>query len=358
MQEEILKKHPDKFAKLQEDYFRDLILNTNNYKEHNELHELMTERNIPYVLFKGLASVYYYPDSSMRDMGDVDFLVYEKDFEKAKHAVLSAGFVVDHGDDSDSMHTVFSREPKSIWEQHRGVNGIPDGETGELIQKDIDEVISTARMVEYENAVCRIPDDYHHGLIILLHMVSHMTSEGIGLRHLCDWAVFANKFSDDEFSKLFEEKLMSFGLWKFARIMTAVSEKYLGIKHKNWAENPRIDDELLSAIIEDILSGGNFGKKDMNRYREIKYISNRDERTVDDKSVAAQAFNTLNQKTYADYRWIAKCKVFLPVGWIAEGAKYLGLLLTGKRKSEGTSAMLKEAAKRKDIYSRMDLFKS
>ena len=34
----------------------------------------------------------------------------------------------------------------------------------------------------------------------------------------------------------------------------------------------------------------------------------------------------------------------------------LGLLLTGKRKSKNTSAMLNEAVKRKEIYSQMELF--
>ena len=51
-----------------------------------------------------------------------------------------------------------------------------------------------------------------------------------------------------------------------------------------------------------------------------------------------------------------KRRIFLPIGWIAEGGKYVGLLVSGKRKSKNTSAMLREAAKRKDIYSKMELF--
>ena len=324
--------------------------------EHAQLHKLMTERGIPYVTIKGLASAYYYPDPSLRDMGDVDFLVFEKNFEMAKQAVLSAGFAVDHGGDDDDIHIAFKREPLSFWEQHRCVNGVPNGFVGELIRKETDRTIETSELVELDGAVCRIPDKLHHGLIMLLHMVSHMTSEGIGLRHLCDWAVFTNSIENDEFVKLFKDKLSQFGLWKFAQTMTAVSEKYLGADHKKWAENPDLEGNYLEGVITDILNGGNFGKKDMNRYREIKYISNRGERTVDNKNVLAQLLGTLNQKTYSDYSWIEKRKVFLPVGWIAEGGKYIGLLVSGKRKTQGTSAMLKEASKRKDIYSKMELF--
>ena len=340
----------------QEEFFRNLIINTNNLQECNELNEIMKSQDIPYVAIKGLSSAYYYPEPALRDMGDVDFLVYEKDFEKAKNAVLNAEFEIDHGDEPDSIHIAFKREPMSVWEQHRSINGIPDGKIGELIQKDIDTIIGTAQLILLDGAECMIPDKYHHGLIILLHMISHMTSEGIGLRHLCDWAVFAEKLENDEFIKLFKVKLRRFGLWKYAQIMTAVSEKYLGIKHKHWAENAQIDDDFLQGVIEDILNGGNFGKKDMNRYRETKYISNRGERTVDNKNIVSQVFGTLTQKTYSDYKYIKMHKFLLPIGWIAEGGKYIGMLVTGKRKSKGTSAMLKEAAKRKDIYSKMKLF--
>lgn len=356
LQEKLKKLSPKEFLQYQEEFYANVITNTNNFMEHAELHNLMTENGIPYVTMKGLSSAYYYPDTSLRDMGDVDFLVYEKDFERAKQVVLSAGFAVDHGDTSDSIHIAFNREPLSIWEMHRSINGVPDGEIGERIRADMATVIDTAELVELDGAMCRIPDKFHHGLIMLLHMISHMTSEGFGLRHLCDWAVFANSFSSDEFRNVFESKLKSYGIWKFSQMLTLASERYLGMPEKVWARDPETTDGLLEEFIIDILNGGNFGKKDMNRYREIKYISNRGERTVDNKNIFIQLFVTLNQKTYSDYRWIKKSKLFLPIGWIAEGGKYLGLLVSGKRKSKNTSAMLREAAKRKDIYSQMKLF--
>ena len=345
------------FVAAQEIFFGNVIKNTNNFMEHDELNKLMTKNDIPYCTLKGLASAYYYPDPSLREMGDVDYLVQETDFEKAKQAALNAGFAIDHGDEPDSIHIAFKREPMSIWEQHRTINGIPNSEVGENIQSEIDRTIKTSEQITLDGVICRIPDAFHHGLIMLLHVASHMTSEGIGLRHLCDWAVFANRLGNDGFDELFEEKLTRFGLWKFAQILTLVSEKYLGIAHMEWAQNPEVTDEHLEAVMEDIMNGGNFGKKDLNRYREIKYISNRGERTVDNKNVVDQVFGTLNQKTCSDYPWIKKHKVFLPIGWAAEGGRYLALLITGKRKSKGTSAMLREAAKRKEIYSKMELFR-
>lgn len=354
-----LKKHcPEKFAQANEMFYSNVMLNTNNFLEHDELHRLMTAKGVPYTAIKGLASAYYYPEPALRNMGDVDFLVNQTYFEKAKQAVLGAGFQIDHGEDDDGVHIAFKREPLSVWEQHRTVNGVPGGEAGVLISSEISKTVETAVTVTLDGARCKIPDALHHGLIMLLHMVAHMTSEGIGLRHLCDWAVFAESLDSDGFSAVFEAKLKSFGLWRFAQIMTLVSEKYLGISKKDWAQGCSASDDLIEDVMADILSGGNFGKKDMNRYREIKYISNRGERTVDGKNMASQVFSTLNKKVREEHKVIGKHTALLPLGWVAEGGKYVGYLASGRRKNSGTAKMLAEASKRKSIYSKMELFKN
>ena len=335
-------------------YMSELILNIQNHENHTEVGELMDKYGIPYCIMKGVASASYYPEPSLRTMGDVDLIVNQEDVEKARSAIESIGYSTDEMD-FKGKHIGYKREPLDILELHRSVNGVPNGKIGELISQDIQQLYKNT--VELDDfARCRIPNQYYHGLIMLLHMISHMTSEGIGLRHLCDWAVFVNSISNNEFIILFSEKLNSFGLWRFAQIMTATSEKYLGIEHKEWIESAELDDDLLEDVITDILNGGNFGKKDLNRYREIKYISNRNERTVDSKSVLLQAFDAVNKKACDDFRFIGKHRLLLPIGWLAEGGKYFGLLVTGKRKSKGTSKMLKEAAKRKNIYSTMELF--
>lgn len=101
---------------------------------------------------------------------------------------------------------------------------------------------------------------------------------------------------------------------------------------------------------------GNFGTKDMNRYREIKYIYDRGDHTVTSGGIVRQSLRTTNDKVRSDYKTIGKHKVLYPIGYIAEGGKYFGLLLSGKRKSSGTKQMLKEAAERKRMYSGLRLF--
>lgn len=350
----------EKYAEYSEKTLMHGIMSTRNFAEHGELHELMTAASIPYVVMKGLASAMYYPEPSLRNMGDVDFLVKFEDINRAGEILEQAGFVVDHGEDDDGFHIAYHRSPASVWELHRNVNGVPSDEVGERIQTEINRTIETAVEVECEGVICRVPDKFHHGLIMLLHTASHLTSEGVGLRHLCDWVVFASSMSDAEFRGTFEKKLKDFGLWRFAQALTLLGVRYLGAPKRVWAiqaiEEKKLTDDVLEGLMNDILSGGNFGTKDRNRYREIKYISG-GEKTINDKGVAAQAIHSLNEKVYANHKLIKKAKVLLPVGWVIEGAKYAGLLVTGRRKVTGTNKMFKEAAKRKEIYSSLNLYK-
>lgn len=356
LQEEFKKSLPEEYAEIRSEYLGSIYRNTSNFAEHAELHGIMQEQKIPYVVLKGFAAAYYYPAPELREMGDVDFLVYQKDFGRAQKAVEGAGFMLKN-DNEDGIHIAFKRPPLSVWEQHREINGIPDGDEGRHVRAELEDVIEKARLVRKENTVCLIPGEFHHGLILLLHMAVHLKHEGIGLRHLCDWAVFVNSIKNEQFKAEFEAKLKALGLWKFAQTMTLIGIKYLGTDDREWAHNSEINDAQLDEVLTDILDGGNFGTKDFNRYREIKYISGRGANAVQKGSIFTQLIKAVNRKVYDNHSIIKNHRVLLPAGWIIEGGKYAGLLLSGKRKRTGTADMLKEAAKRKDIYSRLELFK-
>lgn len=312
--------------------------------EHYEVHNLMTQHNIPYVTIKGEASASYYKDPSLRTMGDVDFLVHEEDMQKAGRALEEYGFQKSADDDGSGFHVAYSRKPRSNWELHRSLNGIPAGREGDLCREYLSDIIETATEHSENGNTVLVPDTFHHGLILLLHTASHLTSSGIGLRHLCDWAVFAAKLSDDEFTELFEEKLKKCGLWQFARLLTLTSVKYLGAPPKGWAG--KAEDSLLENLIADIMNAGNFGQKDADRFRQIKYIANRGEYTVDGKGVIRQAINSIDRKAKSEHK--SKAKVV---------AEYASMVMHKQRKPDSKKT-LAAAKERKEIYKQLDLFKS
>lgn len=305
--------------------------------EHTELHELLTSNNISYVILKGCASASYYDDAVLRTMGDVDFLVNQQDLSRAGDLLESIDFERTAGDDSAGIHIAYHRDA-STWELHRSVNGIPAGICGDFVKSYLSDIINTAVDCETSCGTIRIPDPFHHCLILLLHTASHLTSEGVGLRHLCDWAVFANKVNVEQW----KTELQNCGLYHFAQILTLVSMKYLGLPEQSWAGTA--DDTILEQLITDILDGGNFGKKDDDRYRQIKYISNRGEHTVDQKNAVFQLWDTIGKKAAAERKSRA--------GVVAE---YIGLVIYGKRKLD-TGKTIGAANQRKKLYAELHLY--
>ena len=322
---------------------------------HNEVHKALSDNNIPYVVLKGVASAAYYNEPALRMMGDIDILVSPENISAADAALKSIGFVTNEQLDGDDMHIAYKRRDGLVCELHRSINGIPKNAAGERLQEYFADVFDSSLKYKMSNGSCVVPDKFHHGLIILLHTANHLTNEGVGLRHLCDWAVFVNNFSNEEFINTFEKPLKETGLWRFAQLLTACSIKHLGCDQKMWAGEA--DGDLLDGIIADILNGGNFGKKDVERYSQIKYISDRKSGEKAKKSPIFQLLSSINEKTKKEFKFVNKSKFFLPIGWFFTVIKYLYLVVMGKRSLDTASTIL-GAKQRRDLYNKFKLFEN
>lgn len=325
----------------------DTMQNASVFNDHVLVNELMTGNDIPYVILKGCASAYYYPRPYDRTMGDVDFLVPKDQFQKAKKVLLNQGYV--SRNESHACHEVFRKQHSTSLELHFEPAGIPKNKKGDAIRRLFSDVFDTAVVFQTDMGNMFIPDTFHHGLIILIHTAHHFTNEGIGLRHLCDWAAFVNR--TDDFQLLFEDKLKDVGLWRFAQIITALSTKYLGLKKQSWVDN--IDDNLLDALILDIFKGGNFGKKTHDRDKEAMLMSVKREKQY---GALENFIHSVNSNAYLKWPVMKKCKPLLVYGWGYFGFRYLKRRVTGKRPAISIKKMKSEAMERESIYSQFNLF--
>lgn len=333
---------------------RGMMKNMQVHAQHTDLHRLMTEHSIPYVILKGAASARYYPDSQSRTMGDVDFYVAEADFDRALAVCQEAGF---EASGLDHICHVILRKGRVHMEMHRLPAGVPDGQVGEIVKGYLSTLREDAAVVSSPLVTCCCPSDFHHGLIMLMHLQHHLLSEGIGLRHLGDWAVFVNHFREAEFPALFRDKLKAIGLWKLARLLSLCAVEHLGLPEQSWMLEAAGDRELARALMADILAGGNFGSKDRQRIYEGLFISNRGKEGVQNDRIR-KGFEALTRITYMKYPFIEKCPVLLPVGWAAALGGYL--LRTRGRNKKGqdihTLSAFRKSAPRISLYRQLGLY--
>ena len=65
------------------------------------------------------------------------------------------------------------------YELHFEPAGVPGGKAGDYVRKMLEDIQETAVRVENNEFSYIIPDDFHHGLVMLLHMQHHLLAEGI-----------------------------------------------------------------------------------------------------------------------------------------------------------------------------------
>ncbi len=316
--------------------------------EHVRICEIMKNSGIPCTILKGFASALYYPDALMRSMGDVDFLVDTDNFEEANKVLAENGY--DATDKSHDVHDIYLGKVCRC-EMHFQPSGIPHGKVGVKVRKYLSGLLENSEKVQTELGEITVPSTFHHGLIILLHMCHHLTGDGLGLRHLCDWAVFLNTVGEEKFLEMFEKPFKDIGLWEFAKIMTFISCEYLGLSGMDWAKDA--DKRLADYILIDIIIGGNFGQKHADRSHESLLISSKNEKET---SMLRQFFISANSIVYKNWKAARKYKILLPLGWVFFGGRYLIRSILGKRPKIRPQKVAKEASERIDIYSELKLF--
>ncbi len=312
-----------------------------------ELVGLLEKEALPYCIIKGESSAVYYPNPSLRTLGDVDFLIDPNHKNKIKELLIKNGFEASH--EHHPCHVVFTK-PDSHLEMHFEVAGIPEGEVGEKIRGFIKEAVNNTVIKDVGNGSFRVAESKYHALILLLHMQHHMLGEGIGLRHLLDWGNFVNKTADDSF---WNDELIPFlkdiGLYNYMCVMTCLCNKYFGTAKPKWCGT--VDDDICSEIIEDILKGGNFGKKDKLRGRISDNVQRKNRSKADR---IRKAYRTLKASTKDIYPIVEKYKILCPFVYLYRIVRYLVLVGFGKKASVFNASA--DDKKRISIYNKLHIF--
>ena len=321
-----------------------LINNTYVLNSQAELDGILCAENLNYIILKGSAAASYYPDPDKRSFGDVDFLISPVQQKQVEDKLISCGYTMEL--EQHERHRVF-KKPNVHLEMHFEVAGLPDGYAGEILRdylKNAQVEFTTDNAKKFHNP---IPEN--HGVIILLHTAHHMTGEGIGIRHLCDWACFVNKTYSESF---WEDTLLPLfrkcGLLEFAAAITKTCSLYFGTECPDFARH--IDDDLCFNIIEDIFALGNFGRKDKARSIGGGMLSKKGKK----HGRISNLFSTVCNSVHYMYPITNKYPILFPFMFVWRVLKYLGPMLVGKKPSIFKASAL--ANERKSIYNQFRLF--
>ena len=310
---------------------------------HAEVCRLLESGGIPTVILKGYASARYYPHPEYRAMGDVDFYVAAEDIEKSRALLEANGYTDDHrvGDHDHSYH-----KNGVHFELHFAVSGVPKGEEGEPFRRALATLLAERRRIETQFGEVYVPSDYHHGLIILLHTASHLLGGGLGLRHLCDWAAFVGRFSEEDFCATFEAAFRELKLWRFAQTLTRCCELFLGLPAHSWTQD--VDEDAAALLMNEFWTAGNFGVKE-TRQSDLMLSEGFSVR-LGKKTGFATLLAVLRKSTEQRWPLAERVRVLQPFGMLILALRYAFRMVIGKRETLHFLAMSREAEERKKLF--------
>jgi len=227
-------------------------------KELAQMANFLKNKEVNYVVMKGQTVALNYPDPTIRMSGDIDFYVAKKDQERLAEIMKKRVRVEDY---PGSNHYTFNVNGVEF-EMHYRMASFGYKKNQEYFDKLIEEKVEKDTMtVNIEGAEIPTLSPSVNAVYLFVHIYHHFLKEGIGLRQLCDLAMFLHKYKDEinrnELAVMlyrlgYELPFCAFGKILVDNLGLPPEEFPLAISktEEKWAE------EIRKVIFE----GGNFGQ--------------------------------------------------------------------------------------------------
>lgn len=221
-----------------------------------ELADRFAAEGIATYVLKGMAFGVCYPRPEHRPAGDLDcFLPGACD--KGNRIAREAGAEVRDG----YYKHAHIRYRGLVVENHRYCLSIRGSRETKELERLLEGLLPRAgKPACVPGTRLLIPSPLFNAVLLTRHALGHFLTEGITLRHLCDWACLLAAEQERIDADAFGHICDRFGLGTFARAMTALAAERLGTPLTTWPSAPDAPADLLLA---DILEGGRtvFAKK-------------------------------------------------------------------------------------------------
>lgn len=227
-----------------------------------QLIEQLRKEDIYSILVKGQGIAQCYERPLWRASGDVDLLLSEENYQKAKALLLPQAEEVEQ-EYSTFKHLGMTMKGGFVVELH----GALYSRLSKRIDRGIDalqeDVFCFGNVRSWMNGKTQVflPAADNDAIFVFTHILHHYYVEGIGLRQICDWCRLLYRYRSELDLRLLESRIKRMGLMSEWKAFGAFVVEYLGM--------PKETMPLYSAdkkwsckvekIIEYVLECGNFG---------------------------------------------------------------------------------------------------
>lgn len=232
--------------------------------------ENLRKADVYSVLVKGQGVAQCYEKPLWRASGDVDLLLSDSNYEKAKRVLQPLAVEVDT-EYKSLKHLGLTMKEGFVVELH----GMLHSRLSNRIDRGVDEaqndVFFGGNVRSWMNGSTSVflPAPDIDVMFIFTHILKHFYIEGIGLRQICDWCRLLWTYRSKLDLRLLESRIRKMGLMSEWKAFATLAVDYLGMPKEAM---PFYDSRFKfkgERILEFVLETGNFGYN-----REIKRSKN------------------------------------------------------------------------------------
>ena len=222
----------------------------------------LRKEDIYALLVKGQGIAQCYEKPLWRASGDVDLLLRDSNYEKAKEVLMPVALCVDN-EFKSFKHIGMTMQGGILVELHGTLHTRLSNRVDRVIDKAQDDIFYGGNVRSWLNGHTTVflPSPDNDVIFVFTHILHHYYIEGIGLRQICDWCRLLWTYRDSLDCRLLETRISEMGLMSEWKAFAAVAVEWLGMPaeamplyspKKKWKKKSE-------RIIAFVLECGNFG---------------------------------------------------------------------------------------------------
>ena len=288
------------------------------------LYSFLESRGLRPAVMKGIVLRALYPHPEQRASSDEDLLIRPEEFPAYHRALLAYGLSpLNPNADLDEEHEVSyaDRERGLYIELHKSLFPPESEAYGELVSLFDGAPDRCVPVSVYGRELVTLsPTD--HLLFLLCHAYKHFLHGGVGIRQVCDIGLFCAHYGLEIDWPRIRRSCDSVRVSRFVSALLRITQRRLGFEMPTAFSDLDVDEQDL---LEDILSGGLYGVKDINRAHSS---------TITLDAVAKQKKGRRRSGALASvflpladmqgkFPYLKSYPWLLPVAWVQRVGKYL-----------------------------------
>lgn len=323
----------------------------------------LRDSEIEYCLLKGSVYSRFYSNPDLRISSDTDIYVGKDNEKKAYMTLEKLGFETQYRSKT-CHHTRCTHPIGGLIELHLSFYD----EIFDDLWFDNTETVTEPYITfkdSYGNPISTlgITDGF---IFTFLHIVKHFLTEGVGIRQIMDFILYAEYYESKINWERFNETVKSLKFDGFADVCFEIGRQHLASPLARYVTSPTTEKNIVNDFITDIENGGVFGNDDHARkdfyYHYIKargsevkngityseYISKWSK-----QSKLKLLFPSYYDMSYT-YKYIRKLPFLLPAAWFHRIIRFL-IYKPQKATDSDFTSIIKNTASNEDIQSRLKL---